>query len=387
MGLSYRASPVAPQRRERIPRRTKQAGRGQRAPPVTTMLTTGSGFKRREDALKGHVYNIVNTNTSARAFITTTEEIAEFAGRTLKMGNDAKRSLEQMQETTLNKPTKPIPDSKGIIDDLDGAIYKEEVKSYVCDKKLLQSSMQKAYSIIYGQCSDGVRAKIETMTNHAALSNAGDPIGLLKNIKTVMTNFQTTKYMPHAIYDCKMPLFMCRQSRGTSVPEYHKQFKSLVDVIEYNGGSIGHDHGLIKAKLIAAGADPATTHGDERNKATDEARDATVACAFIMGADKHRYGKLKEDLENSFTQGDNKYPVNLTEAYRLLTSWKQERTHTRGNHRDNYVSEVAFTNVGRNDQDHQEQTFANIAGGHADYHPGITCYNCQGHTEVVHKSL
>jgi hypothetical protein len=148
-------------------------------------ITMGTAFEGREEALKGYVYDIVNTSTSANAFITTTEEIAEFAGRTLKMGNYVKRSMEQMAAYIVAKPK----DAKGDIDDVDKAIYKEEVKSYVIDKKLLESSMQKAYSIIYGQCSDGVRAKIEAMSNHIALSDAGDPIGLLKNIKTVMTNF------------------------------------------------------------------------------------------------------------------------------------------------------------------------------------------------------
>jgi hypothetical protein len=330
-------------------------------------------FEGREDSLKGNVYDIVNTNSSANAFITTTEEIAEFAGRTLKMGNYVKRSMEQMKMVTVSKPSKPPQDSKGVVDDIDQAIYKEEVKSYVIDKKLLESSMQKAYSIIYGQCSDGVRAKIEAMGNHIALSDAGDPIGLLKNIKTVMTNFQTTKYMPHAIYDCKRSLFLYRQDRDTSVPEYHKQFKSLVDVIEYNGGSLGADHGLIASKLKAAGANPDAPTEAQNKAATTEARDTTVACAFILGADKTRFGKLQEDLENAYTQGDDKYPTDLTEAYKLLTNWKQERrTHNPVVRRSDVAPDVAFTNI------EEQMTFTNLGQNNSPTeHPGIQCYHCQ----------
>jgi hypothetical protein len=37
-----------------------------------------STFQGREEALKGNVYDIISTSTSASSFITTTEEIAEF---------------------------------------------------------------------------------------------------------------------------------------------------------------------------------------------------------------------------------------------------------------------------------------------------------------------
>ena len=354
------------------------AGRGIGRSHRTT--ASGAALEGREDALKGHIYDIVNTSTSANAFITTTEEIAEFAGRTLKMGNSVKRSMEQMTTITVNKPSKPPHDKEGIVDEVDQAIYKEEVKSYVIDKKLLKSSMQKAYSVIYGQCSDDVRAKIEAMSNHIALSEAGDPIGLLKNIKTVMTNVQTTKYLPHAVYDYKRSLFLYKQGDAT-VPEYHKQFKSLVDVIEYNGGSIGSDQGLIALKLEAAGADPTAQSRSEKETATAEARDATIACALILGADKSRFGKLKEDLENAYTQGDDKYPSDLTDAYKLLTNWKQDpRNLVQVVRRSEAAAGVTFANIGANGDDEvtEQMTFANLGrnGANAE-HPNIQCYNCQ----------
>ena len=49
--------------------------------------------------------------------------------------------------------------------------------------------MMRIYSVIYVQCSDGIRAKIETMRNHETIANDGDMIRILKNIKSVMDNF------------------------------------------------------------------------------------------------------------------------------------------------------------------------------------------------------
>ena len=75
------------------------------------------------------------------------------------------------------------------------------MKSYASDKKLLQNSTQKVYSMIYGLCSAGVRDKLEAMKNDIDLLDYGNPIGLLMNIKTIITNFQTTKQNPYEIHD------------------------------------------------------------------------------------------------------------------------------------------------------------------------------------------
>ena len=48
-----------------------------------------------------------------------------------------------------------------------------------------------------------------------------------------------------------------------------------------------------------------------------------LACAFILGADRNWYGPLVEDLENAHTQGTNRYPESLSDAYNLLVHWKQ----------------------------------------------------------------
>jgi len=108
---------------------------------VGSATSAGPTFKGREEALKEHVYAIVNTNTSASAFITTTEEISEIFGRNLKMGNHVRRSLEQMVYVAVEKSVKPtnVIDSKG-----NDTGSPDDV-----DATMLQSSMQKAYSVIY----------------------------------------------------------------------------------------------------------------------------------------------------------------------------------------------------------------------------------------------
>ena len=93
------------------------------------------------------------------------------------------------------------------------------------NKDLLQASMMRIYSVIYGQCSDGMHTNIETMSNRETISNDGDTIGLLKNIKSVMANFQTYRKPVQSIMNCKKTLLAYRQGRDQTIPDYHKFFK------------------------------------------------------------------------------------------------------------------------------------------------------------------
>jgi hypothetical protein len=53
-------------------------------------------------------------------------------------------------------------------------------------------------------------------------------------------------------------------------------------------------------------------------------REQYLACAFLSGSDRKRYGKLLEDLENDYTVKQDNYPRTLVDTYSLLIHWKQK---------------------------------------------------------------
>jgi Zinc knuckle len=342
-------------------------------------------FTGKEEALKSHVYDITDPGVSASTFRSTTREVAEFAGRTYKMGNHVKRAIEQLKPVMLTKPVAPTPaTSGGTVDQVDQDIYREDIKAYAMDKRQLANSMQMAYSLILGQCSEGVRAKIESAPNHEALQNAGDPIGLLLNIQSIMFNHQTSKYLPHAIHESLKSLYQFEQDSKTAAPEYYRLFKDMLNVVEHNGGTFGKNEGAINACLRDKNIDPDKATDAQKEQAEIDAKGRAEAVAFLLGADEERYGKLVEDLENSFTQGDNRYPKDLTDAYKLLVNWKQEHRTVikiiRGggtNASSSGTAEVAFTNVGA-EQDQSGTTLVTMGVDGREF-PNIRCYNCQKH--------
>ena len=58
-----------------------------------------------------------------------------------------------------------------------------------------------------------------------------------------------------------------------------------------------------------------------------------MAMAFISGSNRIKYGKLIEELENSYLKGnENDYLKTVTDAYNLLLNYKNDpRNHSSGN--------------------------------------------------------
>jgi hypothetical protein len=134
--------------------------------------------------------------------------------------------------------------------------------------------------------------------------------------------FQTQKYGPQAIHEAKRRFYMMQQDKHTSVQEYYESFANTVEVIEHCGGDIGVDRSLVTEML--GGHERAVASSAELIvNAEQMAKDKYMACAFILGVDKTCYGKLMEDLENAYTQGDDEFPKTMTDTYNLLVNWKQ----------------------------------------------------------------
>jgi hypothetical protein len=221
-------------------------------------------------------------------------------------------------------------------------IWEKEVDEYVKRKTYLTENVKTIFSLVWGQCSDIMRQKLEALSEFEAFSAEGNGIALLKAIKALTYNFQSQKYLPHALHESKRRFYIQSQGRHVTTQAYLEQFQNIVDVIEHSGGGIGSEPGI--DLLIAE------EKGKEVNQLTaadkSEAQDRYLAVAFILGSDRTRYGKLIENLENDFLQGRNSYPKNLTASYNLLINWKQDPR--------NLMRSVGVTNDG--------VSFANIDG-------------------------
>ncbi len=124
-------------------------------------------------------------------------------------------------------------------------------------------------------------------------------------------------------------LFLFTQGEKDTVDEYGRNFRSLWDTVEAFGGSPGIHRGLVEGLLNEPGrvANPGYVTAAERRAAEEEANESVKVALLISGADKRRYGKLKDELANNYLLGIDQYPDTLDKAVRILSNYQTTRSN------------------------------------------------------------
>ncbi len=111
--------------------------------------------------------------------------------------------------------------------------------------------------------------------------------------------------------------------------EYARNFRSLWDTVEAFGGSLGVHRGLVDVMLSDPNyvRDVNNVIEGERAAAEETAAEAVKAAMLISGADKQRYGKLKDELANIYLLGTDQYLNTFEKAVRILGNYQISRVN------------------------------------------------------------
>ena len=335
-------------------------------------------FEGKCEELKGHIYDCSDTRQSD-TFIKTTKEIAEYVGRTFKKGSDARLAIENLVLPTLTVPTAPDDETDRTL----VKIWEKEIDEYVKRKICLADNMQTVYSLVWGQCTDIMRQKIEALPIYSTLTTKGDGLALLKAIKNLVYNFQSQKYLSQALHESTRRFYFCAQGRHTTTSEYMEKFQNMVDVIEHSGGSVGHQPGILEEVADGKKIDLKTASNDDIAELKKTAQEQYLATAFLLSSDRGRYGRLLEDLENDFLQVQDHWPKTLTAAFNLLTNWK----HNTIRNADQLSDGVSFLNADEQDEEPTDTALTTDGTKKSGYQgknfdkSKVTCHRCgkKGH--------
>jgi Reverse transcriptase (RNA-dependent DNA polymerase) len=310
--------------------RNARGGRGRgrpntpRKPQAKPQGSVTKKFQGNSEKLQGCIFDC-SDNKQADTFVTTIKRISEYIGSEYKHGGDIRSSI--VNET---KFTIPIPAAPTIVDPaaltplevVANMIFKGKIDAYIKRDAVLEDNIQKAYSLVLGQCTDLLQSKLKQQSTWAAIALAQDVIDLVKLIKTITFKFEDQKYLPLALYQAKMNLYNLRQ-HNLSNHEYLLRFNNLVDVATTYNGSL-HDSAIVSivSERLHPGIDPTNLTAVQAQAVELGAHDLYLATMFISQSDRRRYGKLSEDLENSFTKGNDDYPSDVVSAFHLINEYK-----------------------------------------------------------------
>jgi Reverse transcriptase (RNA-dependent DNA polymerase) len=280
---------------------------------------------------------------------------------------DVKLAIERLEPPIFTVP----PDPSATATKSETRIWEKRVDEFVKRESTLEANMTSTYSIVWGQCTDVMRAKLEALDDHDQIAGSNDVLKLLKNIKDVAFSFQSQRCKLHSLHEAKRRFYTMTQEKGMTCQAYLERFKNQVDVIEHCGGSVV-DLAMIAEELPAT-VTIETADTAQINAARSTAKESYLACAFLLGSDRSRYGKLIEDLESSYLHGENKYPSQIIEAHALLVHWKQDPR--------NFIRVLAATNDGVAFLNQGEQDKTIPKGKDKKDTSKITCFNCyeKGH--------
>ena len=245
--------------------------------------TQTSHFTGQCDALKGFIYDC-NTGKNADGFNKTTKEIAEYVNREYTYGSHLRAAIITQDDSVreLDKPTDITANT--LITDKE--IWKQEISAYIKKKTAVTKHVRSLFSLILGQCTDTMKAKLEALSDWATRQKEMNGLSLIKEIKQIAFCFKANRYQPDALYDTIRRFSMYNQANETSNPEYLRMFQSHVQVIEHCGGTIWHHPGILDA--IAN-----EMHGKSYTELTKAqkppvaaaAKEAYLACVFLKKAD------------------------------------------------------------------------------------------------------
>jgi hypothetical protein len=160
----------------------------------------------------------------------------------------------------------------------------------------------------------------------STVSVSYNPLTLYRLIeKTVLA--QTEDQYPFAtVYDQQLSFYSFRQSDNMSNPQWYERFNTKVDVGEAIGVTRQH-----KALLehLAQEQTVGTTivtfdslTADQQAAVRIDAEERYISYVFLRQSGP-QHGKLKVDLQNDFTTGDNHYPKTRQQTLHLLDKYSK----------------------------------------------------------------
>jgi hypothetical protein len=251
--------------------------------------------------------------------------------------------------------------------------YSNEWRTYRDRNSSLIKYRGQAYSLILGQCSQLLKDKMKQDIDWGSVSISYDPLTLYRLIeKTILA--QTEDQYPFAtVYDQELSFYSFRQPDNMNNPQYYERFNTKVDVGEAIGVTRQHKSLLehVAQELPAVGGVPVTFDSltpAQQLLVRDDAEERYLSYAFLRQSGP-QHGKLKTDLQNDFTTGDNHYPKTRQQTLHLLDKYSKSAV-TKPISSEG--ASFAQGGGGGNGKNKKKEPFDKV------YWKGKTCYNCNG---------
>jgi len=147
---------------------------------------TGVAFKGHTSELDGHIFQVFHKSNNRNQFARTMAALGEYFVKNMKYAGDI---MPLARDLTNPEVLQPTPIDKTETDWNIVFTWEKEMMDYITQKNVLQSDLKAAYTIMWGQCSKALCAKVKSSTNYSTKSADCDCQWLIKTMCGVMLCF------------------------------------------------------------------------------------------------------------------------------------------------------------------------------------------------------
>jgi hypothetical protein len=202
--------------------------RGNRYRPATVRETKPTQkFQGKYDHLKGFVYDCSDGKQSDR-FNLFTKEISEYVGREYQYDGDIRWTIDNLERFKEEEPKELYTTATGI----QKRMWERRVDEYIKRENKLRENCRTAYSLVTGQCTEHMRAKLEAAPGFNELKSKFYLIGLIKTIKGLSFQFEGQQSKTRSLTLDHKRFQQLMQTKDTTNAGFLEQFLTSVSVLE-----------------------------------------------------------------------------------------------------------------------------------------------------------
>jgi hypothetical protein len=198
--------------------------------------------------MNGNMFDCYDEQQDRRQYAKSVEALESYVKKHLKFSEDMSNLfMEDMAAPVVKEPNDPTENGRTATK-LQEMVYIEQVKGYVKRLSTMTSNLATVHAVLWGQCSDAMKAKIKALKSYKEKAELNDCFWLLKQLKAVTLKFDDKRNKFISLLDARTSMLNCRQLQGQSASEYLEILRGWADTIEYHGGIVAENYTLIDEK-------------------------------------------------------------------------------------------------------------------------------------------
>ena len=232
------------------------------------------------------------------------------------LGKLIKRLKDPLPQLQASKPT--LTKDKSLAESTEYKVeFGHQMRLYVEREMQLRMNMSNLYSLVWGQLSEALQARIKGDPNFESKDDTSDILWLLEQCKLRIQNIDHTSSTFKTVAISLCSFFSTKQRQNESLELYRSRWEGMISTLSLVGCEDAFKWD--------------TLTDEEASEAAAEER--LRAMIFMLSVDKKKYGTLQQDLANDLLKGQDSYPTTVTGAYDLLSRYSVPggRTGGRGN--------------------------------------------------------